>query len=164
MPLTVCAEDRTSESISGPGTKAFVALAVVLPAIQGGENGREFSLRTLDSLLTATLLSEGLKRLTRVPRPDTGTPDSFPSGHATAAFAVATIAAERDPRAAPFWYAGAFAIAQSRVKLNRHRETDVLAGALLGLAVGRIELASPSGLLFRVNNDGSKSVGFGLRF
>ncbi len=61
---------------------------------------------------------------------------SFPSGHATAAFTAATILA-RTGHGDPFWYALATVVAGSRVYVKMHHSSDIVAGALVGLALGR---------------------------
>jgi undecaprenyl-diphosphatase len=61
---------------------------------------------------------------------------SFPSGHATAAFTAATILA-RTGGGDPLWYALATVVAGSRVYVKMHHSSDVVAGALVGLALGR---------------------------
>ncbi len=61
---------------------------------------------------------------------------SFPSGHASAAFCAATLLAEGE-RAAPGYYALAAVVATSRLYVQIHHASDVLGGALIGLAVGR---------------------------
>lgn len=63
---------------------------------------------------------------------------SFPSGHTAAAFAaVAVLAAERMPRGLTIPCAVlAVLIALSRLYLYVHYPTDVLAGAVLGAAIG----------------------------
>ena len=69
---------------------------------------------------------------------------SFPSGHATGAFAVATVFASeyRDRRWLPWVaYGTAGMIAGSRVALDRHFPTDVIVGALLGRSLGKMVLA-----------------------
>lgn len=111
--------------------------------------GREHTLRALDSLLVSAAFSEGLKRITREKRPDSNARDSFPSGHATAAFAVATMESSFHPNEAPYWYAGAAVIADSRVELDRHSWGDVLAGAALGYGVSRWELSRRKGILIQ---------------
>jgi undecaprenyl-diphosphatase len=62
---------------------------------------------------------------------------SFPSAHATSSFAVATAMTRVDT-----WGALAFllalALALGRPYLGMHYPSDVLAGALLGIALGRI--------------------------
>lgn len=132
---------------SGTGNIIYLAAGTLLPLVEDGKNGQNHALRTADSLLTSTLITEALKRIVREKRPDSNARDSFPSGHATAAFAVATMQAHYHPKQAIFWYAGATAIAYSRVKLRRHRYTDVLAGAAVGYLTARFELKQPRGLL-----------------
>jgi undecaprenyl-diphosphatase len=62
---------------------------------------------------------------------------SFPSGHATAAFTAATILAHTG-RGDVLWYAAATVVAGSRVYVRMHHSSDVVAGALLGLVLGRV--------------------------
>jgi undecaprenyl-diphosphatase len=66
----------------------------------------------------------------RVPRTS-----SFPSGHASAAFANAILLAEDDPLA-PLYYALAVVVASSRMYVKIHHASDVLAGVALGVALG----------------------------
>ncbi|MCP5539070.1 MAG: phosphatase PAP2 family protein [Akkermansiaceae bacterium] len=94
--------------------------------------------------LVCNILRFGMGR----PRPDSGLPDGFhgphlaskyhgfPSGHATTAFATAVplIFALPPVGAAAFFVA--CGVAWSRVHLNRHRPSDVFAGALLGCWFG----------------------------
>jgi undecaprenyl-diphosphatase len=61
---------------------------------------------------------------------------SFPSGHAAGSFAFALFASRLDRRAAWFLVPLASLVALSRVALGVHYPTDVLAGALLGAAMG----------------------------
>ncbi len=64
---------------------------------------------------------------------------SFPSGHASAGFTAATLLA--DGQKAPWrygWYGLAAVVASSRIHTRVHHASDVLAGAALGLVLGRI--------------------------
>jgi undecaprenyl-diphosphatase len=58
---------------------------------------------------------------------------SFPSGHATAAFCAATLLG-----GGPGWYALATAVAATRVYVRLHNGSDVVAGAAMGLVMGRV--------------------------
>jgi undecaprenyl-diphosphatase len=60
---------------------------------------------------------------------------SFPSGHATAAFFGAALLRDGDG-AWPLYYALAVVVSASRVHVRIHHASDVVAGALLGIALG----------------------------
>src|SRR6187402_1286479 len=62
---------------------------------------------------------------------------SFPSAHATSSFAVATAMARVEPVAAIAFVLAA-ALALGRPYLGMHYPSDVLAGALLGVALGLV--------------------------
>lgn len=157
--------EREAQFASREGNVAFLALGVGLPLLtDGGEKGRTRALRTLDALGTSTALCYALKSITRQMRPDNSTRDSFPSGHATAAFAVAAMQGRFHRDQAPLWYAGAALIAYSRVRLNRHRPSDVTAGAALGSGTAHWGLSTRRGLLMAPflmpRADGGLSLGW----
>jgi undecaprenyl-diphosphatase len=60
---------------------------------------------------------------------------SFPSGHASSAFMAAHLLAERS-RFGVGWYLVAGVVATSRVHVRIHHASDVIGGAILGLAMG----------------------------
>jgi undecaprenyl-diphosphatase len=64
--------------------------------------------------------------------------DSFPSGHAAASFAVATVVARHYPRWGGAVYGLAGLVTISRVVRGSHFVTDVIAGVVLGVLVGAI--------------------------
>jgi undecaprenyl-diphosphatase len=99
------------------------------------------------AFMSAGLVEFTLKVLVGRPRPDMGLAaagimgpswapgiDSFPSGHATSVFAVATVFAAYYPRLRWPLYSLAAAIAIGRVYLERHYLSDIVAGAALGIA------------------------------
>ena len=57
---------------------------------------------------------------------------SFPSGHATAVFALAAALAMRWPRFWSLWFSMAALVGVSRVALGVHWPSDVIAGAIVG--------------------------------
>lgn len=70
--------------------------------------------------------------------PFEGFDKSFPSSHAARSFAVAAVFADAYPQPVPFLvYTGAALISLSRIHLNEHFASDVLAGAVLGFVVGK---------------------------
>ena len=75
---------------------------------------------------------EGLPPLGRAP-----SSLSFPSAHTTASFAAATAMTRVDPTAA-LLFVLAIAIALGRPYLGMHYPSDVLGGAVLGVALGLI--------------------------
>jgi membrane-associated phospholipid phosphatase len=97
------------------------------------------------------LLVNGIKHLIGRPRPrlthsgewhwwpswDSGL-DSFPSGHASATFAVVTVLARHWPRAGWVGYGLATWVAMSRVWRGSHFVTDVVVGMVAGVVVGAV--------------------------
>lgn len=61
----------------------------------------------------------------------------FPSGHATASFALAAIFSCYYPRGRWFFIAAATAVALARVQMGRHFFGDTIAGAVLGWYLAR---------------------------
>jgi undecaprenyl-diphosphatase len=105
----------------------------------------------IPALMVSGLLSRVVKILVGRPRPGVVDQDlahwgpslaagynSFPSGHATAAFTLAAVLASASPSWRPALYGLAALIAFSRVAVDAHFVSDVVAGGLLGWAAGRV--------------------------
>lgn len=129
-----------------------IGLAV---ALIGHRLGRRKLLRAglvaVPALIASGLLARVVKILVSRPRPGVVDQDpahwgpslaaaynSFPSGHATAAFTLAAVLAAASPSWRPALYGLAALIALSRVVVDAHFVSDVVAGGLLGWAVGRL--------------------------
>lgn len=98
-------------------------------------------------VVTAAALSELLSNIflkdlfARNRPPGAGLPDfSFPSGHATVAWAMAVVLAAKEPRAKYFFYFLAVLISLSRVFLGVHYPSDIIAGGLVGITIGLFSL------------------------
>jgi undecaprenyl-diphosphatase len=115
----------------------------------------EASSLSAEALLSAGLYCTALKSLSARTRPASGgqgdffeyQPDSgqvggsFPSGHATGAFTVATVFAgvySEHPWVSWAAYGTAGLVGVSRISLARHFPSDVLVGAILGHSIGRM--------------------------
>ena len=111
--------------------------------------------KTAMDALTASIIGPGLigtsvKYAVGRVRPNTAThtlefkpfsgAQSFPSGHTSQAFAVATAIAENYPT---WWvqalcYGGAGLVGYARIEQNAHYTSDTVAGALLGWSIARL--------------------------
>lgn len=108
-------------------------------------------LSMLGSLVLATAVTGGLKRLVSRTRPHVlldegryavawlgrseGPSRSFPSGHTAGSVAVARAFARGYPEARQAAYAGASAVALVQLPRGAHYPLDVVAGALIGICV-----------------------------
>jgi undecaprenyl-diphosphatase len=98
--------------------------------------GVETAKTALLVLAPTNLIVEGLKRATDRTRPDgehKRSNASFPSSHAANIFALAVVLGRRWRRALPWLLAVALLVGISRVYLNRHWTSDVVAGAAIGV-------------------------------
>lgn len=114
------------------GRRSLAPLVLVLAAI-GAADGLAWLLKRLIGRVRPPLQLPDIHAL--VPLPTTG---SFPSGHAAAAFAAATVLAlalRRGPGTAALFTLAA-AVAYSRLYVGVHFPLDALAGAALGVVVG----------------------------
>ena len=106
----------------------------------GKKREKDSSKLAVVALGGSSLVTEALKGMVNRPRPDgnqSGRWDSsFPSGHATGAFALATVTAARYRKLAVPAYLGATIIGLSRIYLGRHYPSDVATGAAIGMASG----------------------------
>lgn len=121
----------------------------VARALRGPKQERE-ALRLAASLGVESVFVNGLvKSMFRRARPDweqkrprnlrKPRSSSFPSGHATSGFMAASLlgAASSKPTKAA-WYGLAAIVATSRVHVRIHHPSDVVAGAAIGLGLGKL--------------------------
>jgi membrane-associated phospholipid phosphatase len=99
---------------------------------------RAFSYDATQAVVVNAVYTDLFKRLASRTRPDGSNNLSFPSGHTSNAFALATVAnAHYGWKAGAPAYLAAGAIGLSRVTNDKHHLSDVLAGAALGYITGR---------------------------
>lgn len=106
------------------GWAAHAAAAVLVQGLKHGIGRPRPRLHRDEEFFTGPSLESGL--------------DSFPSGHACASFAVASVVARSFPRQARLIYALAGFVALTRVFRGSHFVSDALAGMALGIAVGTL--------------------------
>jgi membrane-associated phospholipid phosphatase len=138
--------ERAAKGLGKAGNNGAVwfALGALLALVDGGHREAWLICAVLGPIGIA--LNFAVKAIVRRPRPVLeglpplgGAPSSlsFPSAHATSSFAVATAMTRVDPLGA-LAFALAFALALGRPYLGMHYPSDVLAGAVLGVALGLI--------------------------
>ena len=172
---------RTQDLIEDPVT-LFASLSVVIYAFAtislwflarpaGVQRLRMACVAALGSAAAGLLVNQAIGHLWMRERPYAEHPGSlvlftsrshdasFPSDHATAAFAIAVAVLFFDRRIGVVFLGAAAAIALSRVLLGMHYPSDVIAGALTGTAaavgvctVGRPLVAYATGLAARLSD------------
>lgn len=131
------------------GSYGLVWLALALAVARFSWRRPWLPMRVAIAILLAEMASGLLKVAIERERPPLANPDpdplvrlpatySFPSGHATVSFACATVVALAVPRLTWPLFVLAALIAWSRVYVGVHYPGDVLAGAVLGVAVGAL--------------------------
>jgi membrane-associated phospholipid phosphatase len=152
------------DHIGNVGNRLGDGLTLVLISLAIGAVGFRLGWPTWKSACIHTLLAHGvaglftqlLKHTIGRPRPrlkqgqnweiapslESGW-DSFPSGHTTASFAVATVLAYHFPKGKMLWFGLAAFVGTCRVITGSHFPTDVLGGLLVGIATGLAIVHAP---------------------
>ena len=107
-----------------------------------GHNWPRFAVNTLASVGVAYVGKTALKAMIKEERPDHSDNKSFPSGHASMAFAAAR-SIDKEFRKDCIWipiagYAAATAIGIERIASDRHHWYDVVAGAAVGYGAAEL--------------------------
>lgn len=110
--------------------------------VNDGHNWPRFIVNTGASVVVAFGAKTALKGMIKEERPDHSDNKSFPSGHASMAFAAAR-SIDKEFRKESIWipiagYAAATAIGIERVASDRHHWYDVAAGAALGYGAAEL--------------------------
>jgi len=130
----------TSLETTGDPLYSGVAVAGLFAASRFADNPkfRAVSYDLLDAFVVNWGYTTALKHIVHRERPDGSDNVSFPSGHSSNAFTLATVVERHFG-----WKAGipaytvASAVAVSRLQRNKHWLSDVVGGAALGYVVGR---------------------------
>ncbi len=144
-----------------PSTMIPIAAGIGVIGMLGPARERETSTMLVESLITSSVWTGALKELTRRERPRETTEEladwtgpgnlftdepvanglrSFPSGHTSGAWAMATVVAHQYPahRIVPLLaYGTAAAMGYSRMVVGAHWFSDVVAGGLIGYGCAR---------------------------
>jgi membrane-associated phospholipid phosphatase len=161
-------DDRFSRALdtgAGPiASSVFVAAMFAAGRLSHAPRFRAMTYDMAQATIINLAFTEVLKVVVRRERPNGENRKSFPSGHASSAFALAAVAARHYG-----WKAGAPAyvfaamVAGSRVRLDKHYLSDVVAGATLGYIVGRaVERVNSQPLPGEADRRG-RSVAFSLQ-
>lgn len=125
------------------GSAQPILVGLFFPAAFGAHAARTTAALAFSSCGANQVAAAGLKYATDRPRPD-GSADrrnsSFPSAHASGAAGLAWVVGSRHRRWAPWMAAFALWVSSSRVFLERHYVSDVLAGAVLGILLAALAL------------------------
>ena len=128
----------------GPVAGAFYLFG----RIKNNDRARETGLLSAQALVNSMIVETALKGITQRARPMAGVErseffdggNSFPSGHSTQAWAVATVIANeyKDRRAVQIAaYGAAAAVSVARFTGHKHYVSDVVAGSALGYMIGK---------------------------
>lgn len=101
--------------------------------------------------IVSQVIAQGVKFTVQRERPDRSNSQSFPSGHASSAFATASVLQRHFGWKAgvPAYALGSY-VALARMSWNRHHASDVVMGAGLGIAAGRTVTMKVGGSKFNL--------------
>lgn len=117
------------------------------------DNGKEKAVQGAKALLVTDLATNALKMVIRDKRPNSDSRDSFPSGHTSLTFTMATVLSDYKPEYTIPAYGMALLMGWSRVESGEHHWYDVIAGAILGYSIakrytGQHLTVTPEGLTY----------------
>ena len=139
LVLPSSAQQHHSDGLDDVMQHVPMASVLVMKAC-GADNGHGWT-ETLGTMASSYVLSAGvawgLKHSVKEWRPDDSNQRSFPSGHATLAFAGATTLRHEYGQVSPWIAVGGYTVAvltaADRVRRDRHYWHDVCAGAAIGV-------------------------------
>lgn len=142
--------DKTMNCFTEIGSNEVASLVLLGMYSLGDERLKESAKLSTVSIAGATLTCALIKFTVNRERPCGSSGrfnSSFPSGHATGAFAFTYVMGKRYPKIAIPLYLTASTIAFSRVYNEKHYLSDVVAGSILGLAAGWVVMKNEKTIL-----------------
>ena len=125
---------------AGNGMQLLPALVLVglkTAGVESRSTWAQLAVAGAASTLVMASATEGLKRTTRVTRPDGSDRHSFPSGHTATAFMTATMLTHEYGHHSPWVGVGAYTLATAtgllRVRGHKHWLSDAFTGATIGV-------------------------------
>ncbi|MBZ2174226.1 phosphatase PAP2 family protein [Schnuerera sp. xch1] len=141
--------DKVMLRITNLGSVMFIFPFIFVLIILGNKEARTIGTQSAITLCISQTITYSLKSLLSRERPYNILKNlntfgiilkdySFPSGHTSASFSVATIIVLNIPELSLFAISIAFLIGISRIYLGVHYPTDVVAGIIIGVGSGII--------------------------
>ena len=128
------ADDYGGPLVLGIATAGFFAAG----RLSNDQKFRDVTYDMATAAIVNIVYTGVLKEAINRDRPNDSGTDSFPSGHTSNAFALASVAAAHYPGKIRYIaYGGATLIGISRLRADAHWLSDILAGATLGILVGK---------------------------
>jgi membrane-associated phospholipid phosphatase len=126
------------EIVGGVVPISFAGGVFLTSRFTKNDHFRSFGYSLAQAYATSTILTEGIKLATHRTRPDGSASNSFPSGHSSGSFAIATVVTNYyGKKWGILLYAFAGLVAVSRIEKGMHWPSDIVAGAALGYISGR---------------------------
>jgi undecaprenyl-diphosphatase len=142
--------DKVMNGFTEIGSNEAASLILLSMYTLGDDNMQDAAKLSTFSIAGATLTCALIKFTVNRERP-CGSPNrlnsSFPSGHATGAFAFSYVIGKRYPKAAIPLYLISSTVAISRVYNEKHYLSDVMAGAILGIVSGWVVMKNEQNIL-----------------
>lgn len=142
--------DKVMNGFTEIGSNEAASIILLSMYTLGDENMRDATKLSTFSVAGATLTCALLKFAVNRERPCGSTNrinSSFPSGHATGAFAFSYVVGKRYPKVSIPLYLISSTVAISRVYNEKHYFSDVIAGAILGIISGWVVMENEETIL-----------------